>query len=113
MPDWKGSVRAALSNAHLEPTREEEIVEELAQHLEQREEELVLRGVSADEAERRLHAELEEDLAAELARVAPKASTATSLGAPAPAGAFAGLGGDLKYAVRQLSKNTTFTAIAV
>jgi predicted permease len=111
--DWKAAVRAALAGSSLEPGREEEIVEELAQHLEQREEELVLRGVSADEAERRLRAELEEDLAAEMARVAPKASTAASLGAPAPAGAFAGLGGDLKYAVRQLAKNPTFTAIAV
>jgi putative ABC transport system permease protein len=111
--DWKAAVRAALAGSSLEPGREEEIVEELAQHLEQREEELVLRGGAPDDIARQLQAELEDDLAKELARVAPAVSTAPAPGAPASGGPFAGLGSDLRYAVRQLVKNPVFSAIAI
>jgi hypothetical protein len=36
MPDWKDQIKRRLVALKLEPTREEEIVEELTQHLEQR-----------------------------------------------------------------------------
>jgi len=36
MPDWKQLVRPHLTALSLPPTRENEIVDELAQHLEER-----------------------------------------------------------------------------
>ncbi len=46
-PDFKKEVRSRVAGLHLEPTREAAIVEEMAQHLEQRFEELVSQGSSA------------------------------------------------------------------
>jgi hypothetical protein len=39
MPEWKEEIRDLLAGLKLAPTREAEIVEELAQHLEDRYEE--------------------------------------------------------------------------
>ncbi|MDO8678000.1 MAG: ABC transporter permease [Acidobacteriota bacterium] len=52
MPDWARQVRARLSGLHLSPTREAEIVNELSQHLDDRYQELMAGGASADEAAR-------------------------------------------------------------
>ena len=45
MPEWKKEIEARLAPLHLEPVREAEIVEELSQHLNDRYDELVSRGV--------------------------------------------------------------------
>ncbi|HEX5421878.1 MAG TPA: permease prefix domain 1-containing protein [Gammaproteobacteria bacterium] len=58
MPDWQGIVRSQLANAELDPAREAEIVEELAQHLEDRYETLTARGLDDAEAERAVLTEL-------------------------------------------------------
>ena len=50
MPDFKTEVRLRLARLGLEPTREAAIVEEFAQHLEQRFEELTAKGMSAASA---------------------------------------------------------------
>ena len=47
---WEREVRTRLSSLRLSPTRESEIVEELAQHLDDRWRELIAGGVSAEEA---------------------------------------------------------------
>ena len=52
MPDWKPHIRSRLASLQLSPSRENEIVEELSQHLEERWRELVAGGTSADEATR-------------------------------------------------------------
>jgi putative ABC transport system permease protein len=52
MPDWKRHIRSRLASLHLSPSREDEIVQELSQHLEDRWQELVTGGTSADEATR-------------------------------------------------------------
>jgi post-segregation antitoxin (ccd killing protein) len=52
MPDWASHVRARLSSLRLSPTRENEIVEELSQHLEDRWRELVAGGAHEDDATR-------------------------------------------------------------
>ena len=49
---WRGEVRSRLSGLRLSPTRENEIVDELSQHLEDRWRELMAGGASADEATR-------------------------------------------------------------
>ena len=50
MPDWKLHIRSRLASLRLSPTRENEIIEELAQHLEDCWKELVTGGASEDEA---------------------------------------------------------------
>src|SRR6185295_16877496 len=52
MPDWKKEIRARLASARLSPTREAEIVEELAQHLDDYYGELLAVGTTTAEAQR-------------------------------------------------------------
>jgi putative ABC transport system permease protein len=52
MPDWKEEVSRRLAPLKLAPAREAEIVEEVAQHLEDRYQELVAGGATEDEARR-------------------------------------------------------------
>src|SRR5262249_22556247 len=50
MPDWKETIRGQLADARIEPTREAEIIEELAQHLDDRYVALLSEGASEEEA---------------------------------------------------------------
>src|SRR5207247_7741998 len=74
MPDWKAEIRQRLAKLTLEPTRETEIVEELAQHLDDRYQELRAGGAMEAEASRAALAELSESrwLAHGLGRVEPQ-----------------------------------------
>ena len=58
MPEWKQEIRERLAPLKLAPTREAEIVEELAQHLEDRCAELLSDGAAPEEAHRAAFAEL-------------------------------------------------------
>jgi len=58
MPDWKEAVRERLRGLNLEGAREDEIVEELAQHLGDRYAELVAGGAAEDQALRSVTDEL-------------------------------------------------------
>src|SRR5687768_16866993 len=71
MPDWTKEIAQRLAQLKLAPTRESEIVEELAQHLDDRYQELLASGTSAADAERLTLTELSEDdlFAHELRRV--------------------------------------------
>src|SRR5437763_10924218 len=62
MRDWKGEIREAIAGANLkaDAAREEAVVEELAQDLTERYEDLVREGVEEAEALRRLRGELRE-----------------------------------------------------
>ena len=60
MPDWKNEIRRRMSRLKLAPARESEIVEELAQHLDDRYQELLAGGTSASDAERLTLADLSE-----------------------------------------------------
>jgi len=60
MPEWKSEIRKRLAGLHLEPTAEDRIVEELALHLADAYEELLLSGLTEPEAERRALAALGE-----------------------------------------------------
>ncbi|MGH9763870.1 MAG: permease prefix domain 1-containing protein, partial [Blastocatellia bacterium] len=50
MPEWKDKIRARLAGLNLTPLRENEIVEELSQHLEDRYQELRSTGTSDGQA---------------------------------------------------------------
>src|SRR6476620_1400163 len=61
MPDWKKEISRRMAGLKLAPARESEIVEELAQHLDDRYEELLADGASDIDAERLTLAELNEN----------------------------------------------------
>ncbi len=105
MPDWKIDVRRRLDAAALRPEREAEIVEELAQHLEDRYLQLMAAGESAAAARAATLAELEraDVMALQLRRTEP----------PARAPAGFGLGGDLRYALRTFRRNPGFALFVV
>ena len=112
--DWAGHVRPRLSSLRLSPSRENEIVEELSQHLEDRWRESVAGGASPEAARQATLAAFrgENVLAAHLAplrqaRVRPSATS----GAPT-AHAFAGFLQDVRCAARVLWKQPAFAAVA-
>jgi integrase len=61
MPEWKPEILRRLAPLKLSPAREEEIAEEIAQHLEDRYQELLATGQSEDAAFRTAIDELKEN----------------------------------------------------
>jgi len=116
MPDWKEQIRKQLADLKLAPTREAEIVEELAQHAEDRYRELWSGGATEAEARRTTLEEIggHELLARELEAVErTDAPEPVVLGARSQGRLLAGLGQDFRYGFRTLRKNPAFTAIAM
>src|SRR6478735_9269769 len=52
MPEWEDELRPRLAGLHLGPEREREVIDELAQHLDDRYEELRAGGAADSEARR-------------------------------------------------------------
>src|SRR5215831_15167772 len=103
MPDFPRYVREHLPALHVGPEREAEIVAELAQQLEQAYEDAVAGGASEAEALHRAANQLGDW--SRLARgIEEPERRATSL---------TGAMGDVRYALRFLSRNPLFTAVAI
>jgi predicted permease len=114
MRDWKPEIRAQLEALNLPPARELEIVEEIAQHLEERFTELVAAGASEQEAQQRVLAELGRDqLLAQGLRNVERGShrNLVVLGAE-KTNRLDNLWRDIGYGWRMLTKQRGFTAIA-
>jgi putative ABC transport system permease protein len=116
MADWKREVRDRLRDLRLDPAREAEIVEELAQHLDDLYEQSRGEGATEEEARRAALRELDEGglLAHELRRVErPVKHERVVLGERRGANVLADIGHDLRFAARVLLKNPGFAAVAV
>jgi putative ABC transport system permease protein len=111
---WRQHVREALVGLSVSATREAEIVEELSQHLADREQELLASGRSTDEARNVVMAELAgHELIQQLRRVEQANTEAPALGGESGGNFWSSLIYDVRYALRLLKLNPSFTAVAV
>lgn len=112
MPDWRTEIRTRLEHLRLSPEREAEIVEEVAQHLDDRFRELRAMGRTdsdaADEAWRELEAA--EVLGREVSHVERRRPLdLPGPGAPSRGRAWSALAADVRFALRTLRKNPSFS----
>src|SRR5438477_6495092 len=107
MPEWKEILRERLAALNLEGARENEIIEELTQHLEDRYDDLRAHGTPAEEAQRVALAELSdgERLAKELRK-----SRYPAVVEPPPERRYlSGFAHDVKIALRMMRKKPAFS----
>jgi putative ABC transport system permease protein len=115
MPDWKQALRSQLTDAQLEPTREAEIVEELTQHLEDRYAALLSGGATEDEAYWTVLDELGDRklLLQEFQRLRTTSNQPIVIDTSGRPRLLADLWQDVRYGLRTLRRQTSFTLVAM
>jgi predicted permease len=115
MPELRDEVRRRLAGANLEPARRLEILEEIAQDLEERYQELLARGAAPADAEAQVLAQLSthDALARGLAEAMPPAPRPPPVAGEPRGNLGADLWSDLRFGVRALLKTPGFTAVTI
>src|SRR5262249_40183881 len=115
MPDWRTPLASRLATLALPPAREEEIIEELSQHLDDRYRDLLTAGTARDEAMQLALDEIDdEELLARGGRLLGKSFPPERIAEGGPAcGWLNDARKDLRYAVRTLRKNPGFASAAI
>ena len=116
MHDWTEPIRRRIAGLSLDPAREAAAVEEIAQHMDDRNEELRASGTAEEEARRSVIAELEGDaLTSGLRAALPPSRPPSGLasGGAGSEGVVAGLAADLKHGLRLLRFHPGFAAVAI
>jgi predicted permease len=114
MPDWKKEIRERLARLRLSPTREGEIVEELAQDLENYYEDLLAKGTTAEHAWRTTSEALDQsDLFLELSKVERRVTQEPVVLGASHTNILTDLLRDVQFGIRMLVKNKGFTLVAV
>ncbi|HMD36010.1 MAG TPA: ABC transporter permease [Vicinamibacterales bacterium] len=114
MPDWHAIVRARIGAIPVDPARESDIFDELAQHVAEHYADLVANGTPEDRAMDAALAPLADRARVRLAIARadrPRPSTPTP---PAHGTSLiADLSADVRYAIRLLRRSPAFTAVAL
>ena len=115
MPDWKQEIRKRLANQQIDPAREESMIDELSQHLEDRYEEL-RSSAGEPEALERVFKELEgsDSFSASLPIAKSRFSrNATPQAAAASGNLLSDLRRDLRFGLRSMIKTPGFSIFVV
>jgi putative ABC transport system permease protein len=114
MPDWSREIRERLAGLRVGPEREASVVEEIAQHLDDRYSELVAGGASPDAARASVLGELTgPGLVAGLTETLPAPGLARTPPPETDGGFFSGLGKDFRYGARRLLLEPAFSLVAI
>ena len=115
MPDWRQEISSFIKNLNVDPAKEEEIIEELSQHLNDRYQDLTTQGISAELAHQTVMEEFNGGkLATELRSSLKREQRRTVPEVPEHRGnRLAEFWQNLRYGARVLRFNPGFAAIMI
>jgi len=114
MPDWSKEIRERLAGLRVEPARAASIVEEIAQHLDDRYAELLSSGATPEAARRSTLDELAgPTLVSSLSESLPRPGPSNLPPSDEGGGWLSGLAKDFRYGARRLRLEPLFALVAI